>query len=140
MPAIRLRKRVEISPGDHFILIYENADELLAFAVPFIKDGLAKGERCIYVVDDQTPTLVTNALAERGVDVDREAERGALMLLDRQAHAVPPPFGVTRMVERVLQRVADASAGGFAGEGPSPVGWVAPPLFSVPRPAANAFA
>lgn len=61
MAQMRVRKRVEINPGDHFILIYENADEPVAFAVPFIKDGLAKSERCIYVVDDLTPTQVTTA-------------------------------------------------------------------------------
>jgi CRP/FNR family transcriptional regulator, nitrogen oxide reductase regulator len=112
---MRWRSASEIKPGDHFILIYENADELLAFAVPFIKDGLAKGERCIYVVDDLTPTQVTNALAEGGVDVDRESKRGALMLLNRHEHSIPPPFGVTKMVERILQRASDASASGFAG-------------------------
>lgn len=115
MAAMRFRKRVETNPGDHFILIYENADELFAFAVPFIKDGLARRERCIYVADDQTPTLVTKALTQGGVDVSREMKRGALMLLNQHEHAIQPPFGVTRMVERILQRVADASAGGFAG-------------------------
>lgn len=115
MAEIRFRKRVETNPGDHFILIYENSDELLAFAAPFIKDGLAKGERCIYVADDLTPREVPNALAEGGVDVDRELKRGALILLNRHEHAIPPPFGVTRMVERILQRIADASASGFAG-------------------------
>lgn len=37
------------------------------------------------------------------------------MLLNRHEYAAQPPFGVTRMVERILQRAADASAGGFAG-------------------------
>lgn len=115
MAEMRFRKRVETNPGDHFILVYENAAELFAFAVPFIKDGLARRERCIYVTDDQTPTQVTKALTEGGVDVNREVKRGALMLLNRHEHAIQPPFGVTRMVERILQRVADASAGGFAG-------------------------
>ena len=76
MAQMRVRKRVEINPGDHLILIYENADELFAFAVPFIKDGLAKSERCIYVADDLTAAQVTTAFTEGGIDVDREVKRG----------------------------------------------------------------
>ncbi|GEM_PF-200056 len=107
-----LRTRLEISPGDRVFLIYEHADELPDLAVPFIKDGLAKKECCVYVADDP-PVRTTNALAERGVDVDREAKRGALMLLSRPAHSAPPPSGAAKMMERILRSVR--AADGFAG-------------------------
>jgi len=104
-----------VQRGDHIILVYEDAAELLAFVVPYIKDGLAGGERCIYVVDDLTATQVTATLTDQGVDVDREIARGALLLLNRQEHCVTPPFDIPRMVERILTRVTAAGACDFAG-------------------------
>jgi hypothetical protein len=36
-----------LKQGDHVCLIYENTAEQLTVAVPFIMEGLTRGERCI---------------------------------------------------------------------------------------------
>jgi two-component system, chemotaxis family, sensor kinase Cph1 len=67
----------ELRPGEHIAFIYEDAAEITSFAVSFIKDGLARGECCVYIVGEVEPTEVTEALVAGGVDVNRAIERAA---------------------------------------------------------------
>lgn len=105
----------EIRPGDHVVFIYDDTAELTAFVVPYVKGGLARGDRCLYVVDDLEPAEVTGALAEGGVDVEREMERGALSLMDAQEFYGLPSFGSSRAIERHFKGLAEAAPHGFAG-------------------------
>jgi CRP/FNR family transcriptional regulator, nitrogen oxide reductase regulator len=104
-----------IRPGDHVVFIYDDARELIAFVVPFIRDGLAGGDRCLYVVDDLELTEATEALAEGGVDVTREIERAALHLMPAEEFYGLLSSGASRVVERHLKRLVEATARGFAG-------------------------
>lgn len=61
------RQIIKLNHGDHTCLIYENTDEQLAAAVPFIKEGLARNERCIYIADDRTVKEIVDALAAAGL-------------------------------------------------------------------------
>src|SRR5205807_8972339 len=115
MPDVRRQGFGEVSPGDHLIFIYEDPAELTAFAVPFINGGLAGGERCLYVVDDPELPEITEALAAGGVDVDRESRRGALMFMNGEEYAGPPPFDPLRIVELLRRRAAAAASGGLTG-------------------------
>jgi len=115
MADVRRQGTWEVSPGDHVVFIYEDTPELTAFVVPFIKEGLTKGERCLYVVDDQELPEITEALSAGGVDVDRESRRGALMFMNGEEYAGPPPFDPLRIVELLRRRAAAAASGGFTG-------------------------
>ena len=55
---------------DHLCLIYESRDEQLAAAIPFIRIGLERGERCVYIADDNTIAIVTEAMRSQDIDVD----------------------------------------------------------------------
>ena len=64
----------KLKQGDHICLIYETTAEQLAAAVTFIMEGLARGERCVYIADDHAHEEVVEALAAAGaefVEVDR---------------------------------------------------------------------
>ncbi|WP_123533928.1 MEDS domain-containing protein [Halosimplex salinum] len=65
--------------NDHFALVYESEDERYAAAVPFLREGLDRGERCMYVGDERSLGAVQAALRSRGVDVDAAVESGALV-------------------------------------------------------------
>ena len=101
--------------GDHILFIYEETPELAAFAVPYLKEGLARREQCVYIVDDLERAEVTAALAAGGVDLDREGQRGALLLINAEEHAGPPPFDPVRLVESIRGKAAEARSSGFAG-------------------------
>ncbi|MFC4551992.1 MULTISPECIES: MEDS domain-containing protein [Halorussus] len=64
--------------NDHLALIYEDRDQQLATAVPFVEQGLERGERCMYVTGDNTKAEVLAAMREAGVDVDGAMASGAL--------------------------------------------------------------
>lgn len=105
----------ELRPGDHIGFIYEDAVELTSFAVRFIKDGLARGERCVYLVDELGPTEVTEALVKGGVDVNRALDRDALAVLSPQEFFALPPFDSSRVVELMRKRMTEAISRGFSG-------------------------
>src|SRR3712207_2163635 len=74
----------EIGPGDHVCLVYEDATEQVATLVPYVKLGLERRERCLYVADDEAIGEVTRYLQNAGVDVGEETARGALHLLTKR--------------------------------------------------------
>ena len=74
----------QLGPHDHFCSIYESPQEHYAVAVPFIRIGLARGEKCIYIADDGTVGDVREAMALEGIDVDRAIASNALVLATKE--------------------------------------------------------
>jgi signal transduction histidine kinase len=102
--------------GDHICLIYENTAQQLAAAVPFIKQGLAKGDRCVYVAHDRTVKEISEALTAEGVDVAKAAEQGALgFYADQDTYLQSGEFTPETMIDLVRQWEAKALADGFSG-------------------------
>ena len=64
--------------NDHLASIYADREEQFAAAVPFIRQGLERGERCLYIADENSRAAVLNAMRDRGVDVDAALDSGAL--------------------------------------------------------------
>ena len=105
----------ETQSGDHIVFIYKDPAELFAFAVSFIRRGLANGERCAYVVAESSPAEVMDALSAGGVRVDRELKRGALVFTTPREYYGLPPFDATRAIERLREKLTEALDAGFAG-------------------------
>jgi signal transduction histidine kinase len=104
-----------VQPGDHICLIYESPDEQMAAAVPFVKDGLARSERCVYIVDERTAAEVEAALAAAGVDVPRAVEAGALVLAtQRETYLRGGVFDPPAMVAFLDESTEQALAEGYA--------------------------
>ncbi|MEW5855353.1 MAG: MEDS domain-containing protein [Myxococcota bacterium] len=70
-----------LRPGDHVCLFYESQEEQRAWLVPFFREGLRRGEACVYIMDQHHRHDVAAALHAGGVDVRAEVRRGALSLL-----------------------------------------------------------
>src|SRR6476661_3601024 len=75
----------ELAPHDHLCSIYESAEEHLAVAMPFIRLGLDRGEKCIYIADDGTEAAVRDAMSGEGIDVERAIATGSLVLATKEA-------------------------------------------------------
>ncbi|HEY2155153.1 MAG TPA: MEDS domain-containing protein, partial [Isosphaeraceae bacterium] len=106
----------KLKHGDHICLIYENPAEQMSVAVPFIKDGLDRGERCLYVTDDGTIEEVVRALEAAGVAVAQERQRGALRFVAGHDAYLPAGGFVPRTMVELLRRAeAEALADGFSG-------------------------
>ncbi|MDT5157979.1 MAG: hypothetical protein QOH51_2336 [Acidobacteriota bacterium] len=74
----------QLGPHDHFCSIYESPQEHYAVAVPFIRIGLERGEKCIYIADDGAAGDVRQAMQSEGIDVDRAISSKALVLVTKE--------------------------------------------------------
>ena len=74
----------QLGPHDHFCSIYESPQEHYAVAIPFIRIGLDRGEKCIYIADDGTVSDVREAMESEGIDVDRAISSNALVLVTKE--------------------------------------------------------
>jgi PAS domain S-box-containing protein len=74
----------QLGPHDHFCSIYESPQEHYAVAIPFIRIGLDRGEKCIYIADDGTVGDVRQAMQSEGIDVDRAITSNALVLATKE--------------------------------------------------------
>jgi two-component system cell cycle sensor histidine kinase/response regulator CckA len=73
-----------LSYGIDLCFIYQNEVERSAAIVQFIKDGLKRNERCVCMADDQTAHEFCLALAEAGIDVERERQRSGFSIIAEQ--------------------------------------------------------
>jgi PAS domain S-box-containing protein len=106
----------KLKHGDHICSIYENEAEQLAASIPVIVEGLARGERCIYIADNLTVEEIVQALRAAGVDVERERQRDALRLLTRADTCIRTgEFAPQAMIDFIRQAEAEALADGFSG-------------------------
>src|SRR5216683_5173922 len=115
------------SPG-HVCSVYNDHDEQLASAVPFLQMGLERGEKCAYVADDENrfaPML--RKLRERGVDVDAATRSGALMLAPTEAvYLRGGKFDPQAMLAFWKQMRVEVDRSGFSGlRGVGETGWLA---------------
>jgi signal transduction histidine kinase len=69
---------------EHLCLIYETQEEQFAAALPFLRAGLERGERCLYIADANSGATVLDALRKGGVEVDRHLRNGALIVAGKQ--------------------------------------------------------
>lgn len=108
--------RLVYQQGDHVCTLFSSREEQLAAAIDYIKQGLMRNERCLYVCGEQTPEEFRAALGEAGIDVAAEEQRGALMLLTKETgHLAGGTFSASRMIGLLTKAVADALNDGFAG-------------------------
>jgi PAS domain S-box-containing protein len=70
----------QLGPHEHFCSIYEGPEEHYAVAIPFIRIGLERGEKCIYIADDGAVGEVRQAMQSKGIDVDGAITSKALVL------------------------------------------------------------
>ncbi len=70
--------------NDHLALIYESRDEQFAAAIPYIRQGLERGERCVYITNENSRETVIEAMRDGGIDVEGALESSALSIHDEQ--------------------------------------------------------
>src|SRR5436309_14202066 len=88
----------QLGPHDHLCSIYENPEEHYAVAIPFIRMGLDRGEKCIYIADDGTIGHVSEAMQSEGIDVEGAIKSNSLVLgTKEQAYLKRGSFDADRM-------------------------------------------
>jgi signal transduction histidine kinase len=102
--------------GDHLCLVYENTEQQWDAVIPYISEGLARNEACLYVVDDHGLDEVRQAFAGRGVEVDAYVRSGQLTFATkREAYLRSGTFDPAAMIDFLSRTVHEAVAAGRAG-------------------------
>jgi hypothetical protein len=97
-------------------LLYATAAEQRAAMLPFFTEGLARGERCLWIADDRTVDEVRSLLYEAGIDVAAETARGTFMILGkRETYLRNGAFDPRAMIEMLAEMVRETVAKGFTG-------------------------
>lgn len=66
--------------NDHLASIFKGKREQFATVLPFIRCGLERGERCLYVADNNPKKVVLDALSKTGIDVEYTLDSGQLSI------------------------------------------------------------
>ncbi len=99
---------------DHLCLIYETLEEQFDALVPFIRFGLERGERSLYIADQTTAEQVLDTLDAAGIDVAAATEGGALSVVTkRESYLRDGYFDPERMLALLAESVAAARGAGF---------------------------
>ncbi|MFA5810124.1 MAG: MEDS domain-containing protein [Thermoleophilia bacterium] len=99
---------------DHLCLIYESREEQLAAVIPFMRIGLERGERCVYIADDNTVATVVEAMRAEGIDVDGAINSGALSVTTKhEAYLKEDRFDPDWMIDFLKEAITAAKADGY---------------------------
>ena len=111
-----LTKAIErLGVHNHLCLIYETREEQFAAVVPFMKIGLERGEKCVYIVDDNTAEAVISEMKRSGIDVQAMIQSGKLAILSKQdAYLKPGYFDPDWMIGFLQHATDEAKAEGFS--------------------------
>lgn len=76
-PGSLLTEISKLKPGDHLCCIYETEEEHRALLTPYLRQGLERNEKVVYIVDARTAETVLGYLREDGLDPQPYLEGGS---------------------------------------------------------------
>jgi signal transduction histidine kinase len=103
--------------GDHACLLFDSAASEWAHIVPYVKEGLSRGERChLIVADADQRATAMRMLSAAGVNSELEVQRRALTFaLEEPEMFAPGRFDPRARLGALEARVNRALAEGFSG-------------------------
>ena len=109
-PVAPLDAHGHVHENDHFALIYESQEEQFAAAIPFIRQGLERGERCLYITYENSREEVEAAMREYGIDVDAALDSGQLSIHDEEeTYLRNETFDADETIEFIDAAIEEAS-------------------------------
>lgn len=110
------QRELSIHHEQHLCLIYDvDPMEQMPALIPFIKEGLDKNERFVYIADDITVEQLSQVLNTNGIDVEEECNRGALKLWTKKEWRQSGELNAEKKSRQVRGFIKDAISDGFDG-------------------------
>ncbi|MBN1847147.1 MAG: MEDS domain-containing protein [Deltaproteobacteria bacterium] len=108
----RLEQRFEnLGPGDHLCHFYDTEEEHRVVFEPFIRLGLEREEKVMYVTDNHTEEDILNRLEKDGVDIKVYQEKGQLVTIKADdlytKDGFFSPFGMIQLLQAETLRALD---------------------------------
>jgi signal transduction histidine kinase len=89
-PSSELEQRIwRLQAGDHLCCLYASEEEHRALLSPFMRQGLERHEKVLYIVDDHTAGQILAYLSADGVEVAQYLQRGQLTILSSDNAYMP---------------------------------------------------
>jgi len=113
---LRKTRRIDdIGPGDHLCCLYQSEQEHQALVTAFIRRGLERGEKVVYIVDAHTAETVLGYLRDDGLDVTPFVDGGQLSILTpNDAYTREGVFSPDAMIALLQSETDCAVAAGFS--------------------------
>ena len=109
-----VRELEKLKPHDHLCLVYESPEEWEAVIIPFIRIGLERKEKCIYVADAHTADELRGHLTEAGIDVPEIESRGQLSILpEDEVYTAGGSFDPDRIIQLLINETEKAVGQGY---------------------------
>jgi len=115
MPDIRpLRTMSDLRPGDHVCCFYETAEKQRAVLMPFLREGLERGEKVVYILDVSRVEAILAYLRRDGVDIEPYLARGQMAFLTRdETYMQEGVFDPDKMIALLQAQTDQALAEGY---------------------------
>jgi signal transduction histidine kinase len=112
-----LQAIANLQPGDHLCCIYQSEDEHRAVLAPFLRQGLERGEKVIYIADTNTAQTILGYLHQNSgsvLDVEACLDHGQLLILTHQdAYTRGGVFDPLTMITLLRKEMEQALAEGY---------------------------
>jgi hypothetical protein len=101
-------------PNRHMCGFFRGAQEQYRYLLPFIKEGLERGEQAVHVVRGDLHEPHLNRLKSFGIDAERALESGQLKLLGwEDTYLSKGRFEMTKMPRLIKQLIAESRKAGY---------------------------
>jgi PAS domain S-box-containing protein len=105
----------KLKPGDHLCCIYETEEEHRALLTPYLRQGLERNEKVVYIVDARTGEAVLDYLRQSGLDTRPFLDKGQLVILSvADAYMREGAFIPDRMISFLRQETDRTVGEGYA--------------------------
>lgn len=103
-----------MQPGDHYCGVYRTDDDWRAIIVDFIKGGIARNEKIVYLVNLTSAEQLRAILRDAGIGVDALIDKGQLMIVTaKEAYLKDGQFEPDKMIALLGEETDKAIAEGY---------------------------
>ena len=103
----------QLRPGHHVCALYETDDEYRALVTPFVRQGLERNEKVVYIANESREQVIAGYLREDGLDPDDCIGRGQLVFLTpRGFYVAGGSFDPDEAIERLRTETCEERLGG----------------------------
>ena len=104
----------KMQPGDHYCGIFRSDADQRQITVDFVRLGVERHEKMLYLVHLQTAERLRSTLLDAGIDVDALIASGQLVVkAAKDAYLVDGVFEPRRMIDMLGQETANAVEAGY---------------------------
>ncbi|MEW6456816.1 MAG: MEDS domain-containing protein [Acidobacteriota bacterium] len=106
----------KIKSGSHVCFIYKNKKEQMSVIIPFIKEGLERNEKCIYIADENSVQDIIDSFKKKGTNINSSIEKGQLIFYTKkETYLKDGFFDPEKIIPFLLESVKKASEENYSG-------------------------